>query len=275
MQIELLHDFIVLSEELNFRSAAKALFTTPSTLSKHIATLENHYGVRLFNRDRTSVSLTNKGVVLLEGAQKVWDAYEQTLELVKHDQNASTLHISGTLDNPEDYPLVSRAITKFKVATGNIPHLLPSKSFSLKNKFPFWNQATPIALCSMWLKAFFARYMQMLRSNFTRWAGRVLMRWCLKAARLRTKRFWSFAISRGKISFSWLVPALRPRGCKSKISLMTPGFITPLRCFRLQHPMTILTLTPKGTCFCCLSFTMRQNATNRAAACAFPLMGKR
>lgn len=129
MQIELLHDFIVLSEELNFRSAAKALFTTPSTLSKHIATLENHYGVRLFNRDRTSVSLTNKGVVLLEGAQKVWDAYEQTLELVKHDQNASTLHISGALDNPEDYPLVSRVITKFKVATGNIPHLLPSKSF--------------------------------------------------------------------------------------------------------------------------------------------------
>ena len=129
MQIELLHDFIVLSEELNFRSAAKALFTTPSTLSKHIATLENHYGVRLFNRDRTSVSLTNKGVVLLEGAQKVWDAYEQTLELVKHNQNASTLHISGTLDNPEDYPLVSRVITKFKVATGNIPHLLPSKSF--------------------------------------------------------------------------------------------------------------------------------------------------
>lgn len=128
MQIELLHDFIVLSEELNFRSAAKTLFTTPSTLSKHIATLENHYGVRLFNRDKTSVSLTNKGVVLLEGAQKVWKEYERTLELVKHDQSVSTLHVSGTLDNPEDYPLVSRAIAKFKTATGSTPHLLPSKS---------------------------------------------------------------------------------------------------------------------------------------------------
>ena len=134
MQIELLHDFIVLSEELNYRSAAKALFTTPSTLSKHIASLEKHYGVRLFNRDKTSVSLTSKGAILLEGAQKVWHDYERTLELVKHDQGEITLYISGTLDNPEDYPLVSRAVARFRAETGNLPHLLPSKSLFLADQ---------------------------------------------------------------------------------------------------------------------------------------------
>lgn len=128
MQIELLHDFIVLSEELNFRSAAKALFTTPSTLSKHIATLEAHYGVRLFNRDKTGVSLTNKGAMLLEGAQKVWSDYERTFDLVNNEQASATLYVSGTLDNPEDYPLVSQAIARFKSSTGLSPHLLPTKS---------------------------------------------------------------------------------------------------------------------------------------------------
>ena len=263
MQIELLHDFIVLSEELNFRSAAKALFTTPSTLSKHIATLGQAFRLPI---KALCCSRVRKKYGMRTSKRLNWSNTIKMLQRCILAARLTTLRITrsclGSSQNSKLLREISRTCSHRKAS-------------SLKNKFPFWNQATPIALCSMWLKAFFARYMQMLRSSFTRWAGRVLMRWCLKAARLRTKRFWSFAISRGKISFSWLVPALRPRGCKSRISLMTPGFITPLRCFRLQHPMTILTLTPKGTCFCCLSFTMRQNATNRAAACAFLLMGKR
>ena len=71
VHIELLHDFIVLSEELNYRAAATRLFTTPSTLSKHIAALEEHYGAKLLHRDKSSVALTSKGALLLEGAQKV------------------------------------------------------------------------------------------------------------------------------------------------------------------------------------------------------------
>lgn len=134
MQIELLHDFIVLSGELNFRSAAAALFITPSTLSKHVAALEAHYGVRLFERDKTCVSLTNKGAALLEGAQKVWKDYEHTLDLINQDREASTLYISGMLDNPEDYPLVLPAITQFKESTGYNVHLIPSKSLSPKDQ---------------------------------------------------------------------------------------------------------------------------------------------
>ncbi len=128
MHIELLHDFIVLAEELNYRSAAKRLFTTPSTLSKHIMTLEEHYGAKLFNRDKSSVALTNKGALLLGGAQKVWSEYQRTLDLLSKDAEATTLYLSGTLDNPEDYPLVSQAISRFKAATGCNPHLLPCKS---------------------------------------------------------------------------------------------------------------------------------------------------
>lgn len=128
VHIELLHDFIVLSEELNYRAAATRLFTTPSTLSKHIAALEEHYGAKLLHRDKSSVALTSKGALLLEGAQKVWGDYQQTLSLLSTDAEAATLYLSGTLDNPEDYPLVSQAISQFKAATGCNPHLLPCKS---------------------------------------------------------------------------------------------------------------------------------------------------
>ena len=134
MHIELLHDFIVLSEELNYRAAAARLFTTPSTLSKHIVALEEHYGAKLFSRDKSSVALTNKGALLLGGAQKVWAEYQRTLNLLNEADETKVLYVSGTLDNPEDYPLVSRAIAQFKAESSCNPHLLPCKSAFLADQ---------------------------------------------------------------------------------------------------------------------------------------------
>ena len=66
MHIEHYAEFIVLTEELNFHTAAERLHISQSALSKHIAELERHHHVQLLERDRSSVRLTAKGAVFLE-----------------------------------------------------------------------------------------------------------------------------------------------------------------------------------------------------------------
>jgi DNA-binding transcriptional LysR family regulator len=61
--------FVTLAEELNFRKAAERLFITQPALSHQIALLEATLGVRLFQRDRRQVALTEEGKALLQDAR--------------------------------------------------------------------------------------------------------------------------------------------------------------------------------------------------------------
>ena len=63
--------FVTLAEELNFRKAAARLFITQPSLSHQIAVLEASLGVRLFQRDRRLVCLTEAGEALLVDARRL------------------------------------------------------------------------------------------------------------------------------------------------------------------------------------------------------------
>lgn len=136
MNVELYYEFIVLAEELNFHEAARRLCMTQSTLSKHLASLERHYGARLFERDRTHVQLTAKGSFLLECALAIWTEYERSIELVKNKpDNARGLFISGLLDDPSVFPIVSAILDRLKQAQHrSLPHFLPCSSTSLEEQ---------------------------------------------------------------------------------------------------------------------------------------------
>lgn len=60
--------FSVTAETLNFSEAAKLLNVTQSTLSQQIAVLEGELGVRLFDRNRHSMTLTDMGRAFLPSA---------------------------------------------------------------------------------------------------------------------------------------------------------------------------------------------------------------
>lgn len=79
MNIEYLHEFVVLAYHLNFSAAAKELHMSQPTLSGHIAAIEDEIGATLFDRDKQHVSLTPAGKTCLQDANEVISSYNSLL----------------------------------------------------------------------------------------------------------------------------------------------------------------------------------------------------
>ena len=69
MELRHLRYFITVAEELNFSKAALKLYTAHPSLSQQIKDLEEDVGVKLLNRTKRKVELTEEGAVFLEQAR--------------------------------------------------------------------------------------------------------------------------------------------------------------------------------------------------------------
>ncbi|MFE7318886.1 LysR family transcriptional regulator [Streptomyces sp. NPDC057555] len=74
--------FLATAEELNFTRAAERLFISQPALSKQIRQLETGLRVRLFQRDRRTVTLTEAGAALLPRAREVLGLWDETQRAV-------------------------------------------------------------------------------------------------------------------------------------------------------------------------------------------------
>lgn len=66
MRLEVIREFLTLSEDLNYTKAAKKLHMAQSTLSKHMSDLERELGLSLFNHSVANPALTDVGGLLLQ-----------------------------------------------------------------------------------------------------------------------------------------------------------------------------------------------------------------
>ncbi len=79
MEIKFLNEFRTLAEICNYQEAADQLYISLSTLSKHIAKMEDELGVPLFDRTTRKVSLTKYGTLLYEYAVQMIGSYNDCL----------------------------------------------------------------------------------------------------------------------------------------------------------------------------------------------------
>jgi DNA-binding transcriptional LysR family regulator len=83
MELRQLRYFIAVAERLSFSKAAEELHITVPPLSRQIRQLEDEFGVRLFERDRRHVALTDAGRTLLREARALVVQTDRVSECVR------------------------------------------------------------------------------------------------------------------------------------------------------------------------------------------------
>jgi DNA-binding transcriptional LysR family regulator len=114
LQVEELHSFVVLADELHFGRASKRLFVSQPALSKQIQRLEEKVGGALFTRTRRKVEITEAGRVLLAGADKVLREDDAALSLAREAVlgRAGTLRIGFGIASVSE--ILPRTILRFR-----------------------------------------------------------------------------------------------------------------------------------------------------------------
>jgi len=95
MEISYLKEFVVLVETGNFMEAANILYSSQSTLSKHIKAIELELGVSLFDRTTRKVRISKFGQLLLPYARQITELQDKYTVILK--SSLETEHETLTL----------------------------------------------------------------------------------------------------------------------------------------------------------------------------------
>jgi LysR family transcriptional activator of glutamate synthase operon len=83
MEINYLREFVVLAQTGNFLEAADILYSSQSSLSKHIKNIESELGVSLFDRTTRKVQISKYGQLLLPYAKQIIELQDQYSSVLK------------------------------------------------------------------------------------------------------------------------------------------------------------------------------------------------
>jgi DNA-binding transcriptional LysR family regulator len=113
MELRHLRYFVAVAEALSFTKAAENLHTAQPSLSRQIKDLEDELGVRLLNRTKQLVALTDEGRSFLADAKRVLALAAETVESVRrlHSGEARALNI-GYVSNLF-YDLLPKTLASF------------------------------------------------------------------------------------------------------------------------------------------------------------------
>lgn len=94
MRLQQIRYFLVLAEELHFWRSAEKLFTSQSTLSRQIQSLEEELGIQLFERDKRNVKLTPAGEFLKNNWSKLIEDFDLSKKQARKINEGSSGNIS-------------------------------------------------------------------------------------------------------------------------------------------------------------------------------------
>ncbi|MCX6317263.1 MAG: LysR substrate-binding domain-containing protein [Bacteroidetes bacterium] len=83
MNIQQFQYVLAVAENRHFEQAAEKCYITQSTLSTMISKLEEEIGVRIFDRKKKPVQITNEGLIIIEQIKRINNSISQLGELVK------------------------------------------------------------------------------------------------------------------------------------------------------------------------------------------------
>ncbi|MDO9320891.1 MAG: LysR substrate-binding domain-containing protein [Pseudomonas sp.] len=92
-----LRAFEAAARHLSYTRAAQELAITQSAVSRHVRTLENDFGCRLFERAGRGLRLTEPGRLLLPGLQQGFSALQAACASLRSDEGALRLKAPSTL----------------------------------------------------------------------------------------------------------------------------------------------------------------------------------
>lgn len=110
--------FYVVAKRLNFTRAAEELFISQPAVSKHIHEIEEHYGIKLFDRNGTKIKLTKAGTILFGHVEKLTDIYRDI-----------DMDIAAISSN-------SKGLLRIGASTTVAQYYLPKYIASFKERFP-------------------------------------------------------------------------------------------------------------------------------------------
>lgn len=120
MNISNLQEFLAIVNYGSFENAADQLFTTQSTLSKHIQKLEKELELPLFDRSSRKITLTESGKLLVPYAQKIVQLESEYVTILRSHQRTSQFTINvGAVSNFVAYQ-ISEVLIDFKKLYPNI-----------------------------------------------------------------------------------------------------------------------------------------------------------
>ena len=113
MILDNLRLFLTIAEKGSLVAAARETGKSTTTVSERLAALETHYGVVLFNRTTRSISLTEEGRTLLEGAKSVLSEVADLDTRIRHgaEMLSGPIRISAPVDLGRS--IISQAISTF------------------------------------------------------------------------------------------------------------------------------------------------------------------
>lgn len=105
--------FLMIVEKGSLTAAGREMGLSPTTVSERLAALEAHFGVVLLNRTTRSISLTEEGRTLFDGARDVLDSAEDLETRIRYGAKTITGAIRVSVPRDLGHSIVSDAIKEF------------------------------------------------------------------------------------------------------------------------------------------------------------------